>query len=155
LYLEPACMALGKVYCFGPTFRAEKSKSRRHLTEFWMVEPEVAWGDLAGITAIAEDFVCSLAQRVLRDCRPELDVLGPDIAEREQSKKPFDRLTYTEASEIRRGPRAKELLEKMLETKNTRITELEKLIVEKEKLAATGQKLQKQKTAYEIADHRE
>jgi asparaginyl-tRNA synthetase len=155
LYLEPACMALGKVYCFGPTFRAEKSKSRRHLTEFWMVEPEVAWCDLDGILAIAEDFVCSLAARVLRDCRSELELLKANIAALEQVQKPFYRVTYSEAAEILRGSRAKELLERDLETKQARIAELEKLIPETEKAASTGQKWQQDKAAHELADLRD
>jgi asparaginyl-tRNA synthetase len=155
LYLEPACMALGKVYCFGPTFRAEKSKSRRHLTEFWMVEPEVAWCDLDGILAIAEDFVCSLARRVLHDCRPELELLKANIPSLEAIQKPFYRLTYTEAAELLRGPRAKELLERDLETKNARIAELETLIPATEKSAASGQKWQQDKAAHELAEFRE
>jgi asparaginyl-tRNA synthetase len=155
LYLESACMALGKVYCFGPTFRAEKSKSRRHLTEFWMVEPEVAFCDLDGILQVAEDFVCSLAARVLKDCRPELDFLKANIAALEAVQKPFYRVTYTEASELVRGPRAKELLERDLEAKSARIAELEKLIVDTEKLASTGQKWQQDKAALELADLRD
>ncbi len=155
LYLEPACMALGKVYCFGPTFRAEKSKSRRHLTEFWMVEPEVAWCDLDGILAIAEDFVCSLASRVLRDCRAELEFLKANIPALEAVQKPFYRLTYTEAAELVRGKAARELLEGDLETKSARITELERSILETEKLTTTGQKWQQDKAALELADLRE
>ena len=80
LYLECACMSHGKVYCFGPTFRAEKSKTRRHLTEFWMVEPEIAFADLDEDLAIAEDFVWSVVQRVLRDHRAELEFIGRDVA---------------------------------------------------------------------------
>src|SRR5262245_59279879 len=72
LYLEPACLAFGKVYCFGPTFRAEKSKTRRHLTEFWMVEPEVAFADLGDIMNLAEDFIMHLVERVLTNRREEL-----------------------------------------------------------------------------------
>ncbi len=68
LYLEPACMALGKVYCFGPTFRAEKSKTRRHLMEFWMLEPEVAFARLDDVMALAEDFITSVVARVLERC---------------------------------------------------------------------------------------
>ncbi|MFO0971958.1 MAG: amino acid--tRNA ligase-related protein [Phycisphaerae bacterium] len=66
LYVESACMAFGKVYCFGPTFRAEKSKTRRHLTEFWMVEPEIAYADLDAVIGVAEDFICSIVQRAAR-----------------------------------------------------------------------------------------
>jgi len=155
LYLEAACMALGKVYCFGPTFRAEKSKSRRHLTEFWMVEPEVAWCNLDGILAIAEDFVCSLASRVVRDCRGELELLKANIGVLEAVQKPFYRLTYSEAADILRGPRARDMLEHSLEAKNSRVSELEKLITETEKLATTGQKWQQDKAAHDLADYRE
>jgi asparaginyl-tRNA synthetase len=155
LYLEPACMAFGKTYCFGPTFRAEKSKSRRHLTEFWMVEPEVAWCDLDGITAIAEDFVFSLITRVLKDCTPELQFLGANIASLSAVQKPFYRLTYTEATEILRGNRAKEFLEADLETKQQRIAQLEVTIKETEKIAATGQKWQADKAQLELADYRD
>jgi asparaginyl-tRNA synthetase len=73
LYLEPACAALGKVYCFGPTFRAEKSKTRRHLTEFWMVEPEVAWLRFDGLLDLCEEFVSEIVARVLRRPYPRLD----------------------------------------------------------------------------------
>jgi asparaginyl-tRNA synthetase len=79
LYVESACMAHGKVYCFGPTFRAEKSKTRRHLTEFWMVEPEIAFADLDEVIAMAEDFVCDVVGRVLRDHRADLEELGRDL----------------------------------------------------------------------------
>jgi asparaginyl-tRNA synthetase len=155
LYLEPACMAFRKTYCFGPTFRAEKSKSRRHLTEFWMVEPEVAWCDLMGITEIAEDFVYSLVTRVLRDCRAELEFLGANLPALEAIQKPFYRLTYTEAAEILRGDKAREFLEKELNTKQSRIAELERLIPETEKVSTTGQKWQIEKALHELAEYRE
>ncbi len=100
LYMEAAAMALGKVYCFGPTFRAEKSKTRRHLTEFWMVEPEVAYMDLAGDMQLAEDFICFIVQRVLEHRRPELAVLERDVSKLENIKPPFPRITYEEALEI-------------------------------------------------------
>jgi asparaginyl-tRNA synthetase len=98
LYLEPACMAFGKVYCFGPTFRAEKSKTRRHLTEFWMVEPEVAYAELADLLDLAEDFVVSLVSRALDRCRSELKTLERDTARLESIRKPFPRMTYDEAA---------------------------------------------------------
>src|SRR5512136_2026909 len=79
LYLESAAMSYGRVYCFGPTFRAEKSKTRRHLTEFWMVEPEVAFADLDSLLGLAEGLVTSIAQRCLADNRSELQTLGADI----------------------------------------------------------------------------
>ncbi len=97
LYLEPACMALGKVYCFGPTFRAEKSKTRRHLMEFWMLEPEVAFARLDDVMALAEDFITSVVARVLERCSEELKLLERDISMLERIQKPFPRITYSEA----------------------------------------------------------
>ena len=106
LYMEAAAAAFGKVYCFGPTFRAEKSKTRRHLTEFWMVEPEVAFMDLYEDMDLAEDFVCYIVEHVLKNRRPELEVLERDISKLEAIKKPFPRITYDEAIELIRqhGP---------------------------------------------------
>ncbi len=100
LYLEPAAMALGKVYCFGPTFRAEKSKTRRHLLEFWMVEPEVAYAELDDIMELAEDFVSEIVQQVLRTKSKELQSLGRDLRALEKIKPPFPRISYDEAMEI-------------------------------------------------------
>ena len=114
LYLESAAMSFGKVYCFGPTFRAEKSKTRRHLTEFWMVEPEVAYIDLPGLLELAEDFVFSIVQRVLKDNRSELETLGTDIAALEAIQKPFYRLTYTEVADILTSQRTKDFMAQQL-----------------------------------------
>jgi asparaginyl-tRNA synthetase len=100
LYLEPATAALGKVYCFGPTFRAEKSKTRRHLMEFWMVEPEVAFLEFEGLCQLAQDFVTSLVGRVLDRAQEELKVLERDTAKLESVLPPFPRITYTRAIEI-------------------------------------------------------
>ncbi len=101
LYMEAAAMALGKVYCFGPTFRAEKSKTRRHLTEFWMVEPEVAYMDLDGDMELMEQFVSSVVETVLAGHRRELEtVLERDVSGLENVKPPFPRITYTEAVEV-------------------------------------------------------
>jgi asparaginyl-tRNA synthetase len=100
LYLEPACMAFGKVYCFGPTFRSEKSKTRRHLTEFWMVEPEVSYAGLSELLDLAEDFICAVVARVLDRCRTELKALERDTAALEAIHKPFPRMTYDEAAAI-------------------------------------------------------
>jgi asparaginyl-tRNA synthetase len=97
LYMEAAAMALGKVYSFGPTFRAEKSKTRRHLTEFWMVEPEVAWATLEDIMALAEDFVCAVVQRALETCREELKILERDPKPLEKIQAPFHRISYDDA----------------------------------------------------------
>jgi len=100
LYLEPAAAALGRVYCFGPTFRAEKSKTRRHLTEFWMVEPEVAWLDSEGNMALQEEFVAAIVARVLERRREELDVLERDVSRLAAITAPFDRMSYTEAIDV-------------------------------------------------------
>lgn len=100
LYIEATAAALGKVYCFGPTFRAEKSKTRRHLIEFWMVEPEVAFNDLYDNMDLAEQFVEYIVQRVVRNRRLELETLERDISKLEVIKGPFPRLHYKEAAEI-------------------------------------------------------
>src|SRR5512135_3264424 len=97
LYNEANAMALGRVYCFGPTFRAEKSKTRRHLTEFWMVEPEVAFADLNDVMDLAEDLIVSVVGRVLEKRRRELTVLERDVSKLEAVKKPFPRISYDEA----------------------------------------------------------
>ena len=100
LYMEAAAMAHGKVYCFGPTFRAEKSKTRRHLMEFWMVEPEVAYATLEDIMDLAEDFVVYLVERILERRREELKILERDTSKLEKVKKPFPRIYYSEAVNI-------------------------------------------------------
>ena len=97
LYVEAACAALGKVYCFGPTFRAEKSKTRRHLTEFWMVEPEVAFADSDDNMRLQEEFVSYLVARVLERRRSELADLERDTRPLESVAPPFHRITYTDA----------------------------------------------------------
>jgi asparaginyl-tRNA synthetase len=97
LYMEAACMAFGRVYCFGPTFRAERSKTRRHLTEFWMVEPEVAYADLDDVIALGEDMIESIVHRVLETNREELEILERDLAPLEKVKPPFPRLHYDDA----------------------------------------------------------
>jgi asparaginyl-tRNA synthetase len=97
LYMEAAAMAVGKAYCFGPTFRAEKSKTRRHLAEFWMVEPEVAYMDLDGNMDLAEDFLVYVIGRVLENKREELKILERDTTHLERVKKPFPRITYADA----------------------------------------------------------
>lgn len=97
LYMEAAAMAFGNVYCFGPTFRAEKSKTRRHLTEFWMIEPEMAYCDLDGDMQVAEEFVYYIVQRVLERRREELKILERDIGKLEKIVRPFPRLSYDEA----------------------------------------------------------
>ena len=100
LYAEAGAMAFGKVYTFGPTFRAEKSKTRRHLTEFWMIEPEVAYLDLKGDMDLAEGMIMAVVERVLKNRRPELETLERDISKLEAIKAPFPRIDYDEASKI-------------------------------------------------------
>src|SRR5438034_1320646 len=103
LYVEAAAAALGKVYCFGPTFRAEKSKTRRHLTEFWMVEPEVAWNDSDANMTLQEEFVASIVARCLERRKAELAELERDTAPLERVTPPFPRVSYTEAVERLEG----------------------------------------------------
>jgi asparaginyl-tRNA synthetase len=117
LYNEANIYAFGKVYCFGPTFRAEKSKTRRHLTEFWMVEPEIAFCDLDGLMEVEEQFITHIVKRVLRDRLPELKSLGRDISVLEQIEPPFPRISYDDAVGILKeiaaktdDPEKKELL---------------------------------------------
>ena len=100
LYNEAACMSVGKTYCFGPTFRAEKSKTRRHLMEFWMIEPEVAYADLNDIMNLAEEYLCAIVQRVLTERREELKALERDITLLEAVQTPFPRISYHEAFDI-------------------------------------------------------
>jgi len=97
LYAEAACPAFRNVFCFGPTFRAEKSKTRRHLTEFWMLEPEMAFVDSDGNMTFQEELVTAMVQRAVERCRPELETLERDLSKLEQVKPPFPRLSYTEA----------------------------------------------------------
>jgi len=138
LYLESAAMSFGKVYCFGPTFRAEKSKTRRHLTEFWMVEPEVAFIDLAGLLELAENFVSSIVAQVLQNNRSQLETLGADIAALEKVKPPFYRLTYSEAVDILTSPKTRDFLAEELQELQKQKRQLESKIAELEKQSASG-----------------
>lgn len=157
LYVEAACMAHGKVYCFGPTFRAEKSKTRRHLTEFWMVEPEIAYADLDNVIALAEEFVREIALRVLRRHAAELTLLGRDTSALERLSEPFHRMTYSEAAELLRGDRVREQFERDLEEGRARVKELRARIQECESEAkGTGVKKWKvEKLAREAVEARE
>lgn len=100
LYNEAACVSVGKTYCFGPTFRAEKSKTRRHLMEFWMVEPEVAWAELDEVIVLAENLVSFIVERVLEKRREELKVLERDTTPLEKISSPFPRVSYSEAFDL-------------------------------------------------------
>ncbi len=119
LYIEATAMALGKVYSFGPTFRAEKSKTRRHLTEFWMIEPEVTYLDLEGLMQLADDFLSHIVARVLESHRGDLKVIGKDIEKLEAviapghdgERVPFPKLTYDEAHAMLLDANARGLLD--------------------------------------------
>jgi asparaginyl-tRNA synthetase len=97
LYVEATAMALGKVYSFGPTFRAEKSKTRRHLTEFWMVEPEVAYAQLDDVMELAEGLITFIVKRCLEKRRPDLQTIGRDLSKLEKIEAPFPRISYDDA----------------------------------------------------------
>jgi len=103
LYLEPAAAAFGRVYCFGPTFRAEKSKTRRHLMEFWMVEPEVAFLEFDGLQDLAEEFIEAIVDRALERCKEELKTLERDVTKLENVRRPFPRISYREAIDLLAG----------------------------------------------------
>ena len=155
LHLECAAMSFGKVYCFGPTFRAEKSKTRRHLTEFWMVEPEIAFIDLPGLLEVAENFVSFIVQKVLQDNRAELETLGANIAALEKIKPPFYRLTYTQASEILTSQKTQEFLANQLNEFKAGKQEIENKIVALETEAKGAAKQWRQdKIASELIDLR-
>ncbi|MBL8092030.1 MAG: asparagine--tRNA ligase [Anaerolineales bacterium] len=117
LYNEANIFAFGKVYCFGPTFRAEKSKTRRHLTEFWMLEPEIAFCDLDGLMEVEEGLITHIVKSVLKDCSAELKFLNRDISKLENVVGPFPRMSYDDAAkylidlyEKETDPERKELL---------------------------------------------
>ncbi len=107
-------MAMGKIYTFGPTFRAEKSKTRRHLTEFWMIEPEMAFYDLAMNMDLAEAFLCRIVEDVLRDCQPELEVLERDLTPLERVKGPFPRLSYNDAVALLKSDQTAQMIDDKL-----------------------------------------
>ncbi len=100
LYMEAGAMAFGKVYCYGPTFRAEKSKTRRHLTEFWMIEPEIAFSDLETVMKLAEDLIVAIVEEILKTRQQELHLLGRDITKLEKIQPPFHVISYDEAVRI-------------------------------------------------------
>lgn len=156
LYLESAAMSLGKVYCFGPTFRAEKSKTRRHLTEFWMVEPEIAYIDLDGVLEIAEEFICSIVQAVLKDRKAELEILQRDTSDLEKVKTPFVRLSYSDAVELLHSDKVKEYLQNKLERLSGQADEMEKNIAQwNEELDGAKKQWQKDKLTNQMTQGRE
>ncbi len=115
LYIEATAMALGKVYSFGPTFRAEKSKTRRHLTEFWMVEPEVAYAELDDLMDLAEGLISFIVKRCLERRRPDLLAIGRDISKLEKIEAPFPRISYDDAVKSLQEGHAKGALEARFE----------------------------------------
>jgi asparaginyl-tRNA synthetase len=115
LYIEATAMALGKVYSFGPTFRAEKSKTRRHLTEFWMVEPEVAYAELGDLMELAEQFISFIVKRCLEKRRADLQIIGRDVAKLEKVEPPFPRLQYDDAVKMLEEGHAKGAVENKFE----------------------------------------
>jgi len=115
LYIEATAMALGKVYSFGPTFRAEKSKTRRHLTEFWMVEPEVAYAELDDLMDLAEGLISFIVKRCLEKRRGDLQTIGRDVTKLEKIEAPFPRITYDEAVKMLQEAHAKGALENRFE----------------------------------------
>ena len=156
LYLESAAMSFGRVYCFGPTFRAEKSKTRRHLTEFWMVEPEVAYIDLKGLLELAENFVTSIVQRVLKDNRCELETLGADITGLEKIVPPFVRLTYTETADILASQKTVDFMARQLAEFVDQKAKYEKELADLEAQEAAGglKKWQQEKNARRVLELR-
>jgi asparaginyl-tRNA synthetase len=125
LHGEAMAMAYGKVYTFGPTFRAEKSDTRRHLTEFWMIEPEMAFYDLEMNMQLAEDFVSHVVQTVLEDCEQELEALDRDTAALERVQAPFPRISYDEAVEILRSDETAEMIDERMEALREEKAELQ------------------------------
>jgi asparaginyl-tRNA synthetase len=155
LYLEAAAMSYGKVYCFGPTFRAEKSKTRRHLTEFWMVEPEVAFIDLPGLLELGENFISSILERVLADNRVQLDTLDVDITALEQIKPPFYRLSYTEVVDILTSDRASAFQAQQLAQFQARKQDIDQRITDiDQQLAGSLKQWKKDKLSAELIELR-
>jgi asparaginyl-tRNA synthetase len=155
LHLESAAMSFGKVYCFGPTFRAEKSKTRRHLTEFWMVEPEVAFIDLDGLLELAENFVSFIIAQVLQNNKAELQTLQADIASLEKIKPPFYRLTYTDSVDILTSQKTVDFLAAQLKELQEQKQQLESRIAELEtRQAGRIKQWQKDKIAAELIELR-
>ena len=144
LYGEAMAMAMGKIYTFGPTFRAEKSKTRRHLSEFWMIEPEMAFCDLFENMDTIESFLRSVVQEVLEKCPEELEILNRDTSKLETVSKKFPRLSYDEAVEILKGNQDVDgqntllTIEQDIKNNATRIVEIKEDIAQRESAIAAG-----------------
>ena len=156
LYLESAAMALGKVYCFGPTFRAEKSKTRRHLTEFWMVEPEIAFAELKDLQVYAEGLLICVVEAILRKHKVDLLALGRDLAPLEAIKAPFPCITYSEAVDLLHSPGIRAQAEERLEQDRQKLEEGMQALSKLESQRATAkQGWQQDKLDQQIQEQRE
>ncbi len=155
LYGEAMAMAMGKIYTFGPTFRAEKSKTRRHLTEFWMIEPEMAFFDLAMNMELAEDFLTRIVQDALRDCKAELELLGRDTSALERVQKPFPRVHYNDAVELLRSDASAEMVAQRIEACHEEEKTLRAELAENKKIYGQSKKYIKRRLdAREIEIHK-
>ncbi len=151
LYLESACMALGNVYCFGPTFRAEKSKTRRHLTEFWMIEPEITFADLPVLRHHAEQMTTRILRDVLEHHRDDLASMGRDTAPLEAITPPFPVLTYTEAVDLLHSEKVRSWLEGDLADKEKQLAACREELAEAVESLGTAKKAwQKEKAEQQI-----
>ncbi len=156
LYLESAAMALGKVYCFGPTFRAEKSKTRRHLTEFWMIEPEIAFADLDALLCHEEGLVTRIIGDVLAKHRDDLAVLERDISALEKIKAPFHRMTYTEAIDLVKSDKIQTwMADRITDDQKKLQTMIDELPQLEAKFTAAKKQWEKEKLEQQIKDQRE
>ncbi len=145
LYGEAMAMAFGKIYTFGPTFRAEKSKTRRHLTEFWMIEPEMAFYDLAMNMDLVEDFLVYLVKDVLADCSVELDVLERDIEALKRVEKPFPRVHYSEAVDLLKSDKTWDMISEEIAALKAEVPVLEAELADNKKRYGQAKKWEKKK----------
>ncbi|HLE57158.1 MAG TPA: asparagine--tRNA ligase [Rhodothermia bacterium] len=145
LHGEAMAMAFGKIYTFGPTFRAEKSKTRRHLSEFWMIEPEMAFYDLDRNMELGEDFLIYIVGSVLADCRAELEVLERETSVLERVKKPFPRLSYDDAVELLRSEKTAGLITERIQAVTAEQQALQDELEESKKLYGQARKGEKRR----------
>lgn len=143
LYAEAMAMSFGKVYTFGPTFRAEKSKTRRHLTEFWMIEPEMAFYDLDMDMQLAEDMICYIIGRVLEKHENELQILERDTEPLKRVKSPFPRISYTDAVDLLKSDKTGKMLDQMETSRHEEFEKLNKELPELEKEYGQAKKWRK------------
>jgi asparaginyl-tRNA synthetase len=156
LYLESAAMALGKVYCFGPTFRAEKSKTRRHLTEFWMIEPEIAFADLDTLTGHAEQMTTHIVRAVLEKHGADLALLERDVPALQRIVPPFPRITYSDAVDLLRSDKIQAWIDEQIAADRTKLASwVEELPKLEAQLAAAKKGWQQEKIEQQIKELRE